>query len=81
MCSNSWDDQYASLVCTQLGFGSSGELADFGPGTRNVLLEIVMCSINDTVLASCSHYGFGITVGCGHSKDIGIKCNGMYVCM
>ena len=81
MCSNRWDDQYASVVCTQLGFGPSGELADFGPGTRRVLLEIVKCSINDTVLASCGHYGVDVTVRCDHSKDIGVKCNGMHICM
>ena len=79
VCSNRWDDHYASLVCTQLGFGSSGELADFGPGTGSVFLEIVMCPKNDTILASCTHYGVGITVRCDHSKDIGVKCNGMHI--
>ena len=73
---NKWSDEYASLVCAQLGFGS-GELANFGPGYETVLLELVMCSINTTFPANCIHYGAGITVGCGHSLDVGVKCNGM----
>ena len=72
---NEWNDKYASLVCTQLGF-ESGEPANFGYGT--VLLEIVMCFVNNnTFPASCIHYGVGITVWCGHSRDIGVKCYGM----
>ena len=80
VCNEGWDDKYASLVCAQLGFGSSGKLAKFNPGTGNVLLENVLCSVNDTVLASCGHYGVDITVRCDHSKDVGIKCYGMFVC-
>ena len=80
VCNEGWDDKYASLVCAQLGFGSSGKLANFNSGTGNVLLENVLCSVNDTVLASCGHYGVDITVRCDHSKDVGIKCYGMFVC-
>ena len=78
VCDDGWDDNYASLVCTQLGFGPSGELAYFGSGTENILLENVMCTTNDKVLASCGHYGVGITVRCGHSRDVGVKCHGIY---
>jgi len=76
VCNDGWNDKYASLVCAQLGFGSSGSLTDFGPGTGNILLDKVKCSLNDTILASCGHYGVGI-VGCDHSKDVGVICNGM----
>ena len=79
VCNDGWNDNYASLVCAQLGFGSSGKLADFGPGTGTILLENVICSINDTILASCGHYGVGITVGCNHNNDVGVKCDGMYL--
>ena len=77
MCNDGWNDNYTSLVCAQLGFGSSGELADFGAGTGNILLENIMCTTNDTALASCGHYGVGITVRCGHSRDVGVKCLGI----
>ena len=77
VCNDGWNDNYASLVCAQLGFGSSGRLADFAPGYGSVLLEIVNCSLNHTFPDGCSHYGVGVTVGCDHSKDVGVKCNGM----
>ena len=76
VCNDGLNDKYASLVCTQLGFGSSGNLAYFGPGTGNIHLDSVICSMNDTVLASCGHYGVGITIGCDHSKDSGVTCIG-----
>ena len=74
VCFDGWDDNYASLMCEQLGFGPSGEAADFGPGTGVLLMEILMCSLNDTFPSSCSHYGLGVTIGCDRSKDIGVKC-------
>ena len=76
VCNDGWDDNYASLVCAQLGFGS-GKLADFGAGTGSIFLDKVMCSSNDTTLAGCGHYGIGITVQCSHNDDVGVKCNGM----
>ena len=80
VCNDGWTDKYASLVCAQLGFGSSGKLANFGPGTGYIFLEKIMCSINDTILSSCGHYGVGITIQCSHQDDVGVKCDGMYVC-
>ena len=74
VCNDGWTDKYASLVCEQLAFGSSGEVTDFGAGANSILLENVICSVNDTILSSCGHYGVGITVRCDHSQDVGIKC-------
>ena len=74
ICNDGWDDKYASLVCAQLGFGQSGKLADFGAGIGSIL-EKVICSLNDTVLANCGHCGVGITVQCNHDRDVGVKCN------
>ena len=79
ICYDGWNNQYASLVCAQLGFGPLGEPADFRLGNGAILLEIVMCTLNDTFPFNCSHYGIGITVGCNHYKDIGIKCKGTLV--
>ena len=77
VCDNKWDDNKTKLVCMQLGLGSLGVPAHFGPGTGNVLLDNVICSENATFLADCGHYGIGITPNCDHSKDVGVKCFGM----
>ena len=79
VCNDGWDDKYVNLVCAQLGLGSSGILTDFGPGTGTVMLEKVMCDINATVLASCGHYGIGVTIQCGHHNDVGVKCNVIFI--
>ena len=79
MCNDGWNDKYASLVCAQMGLGSKGEVADFGAGSGSIFLEKVVCSLNDTVLASCGHYGVGVIVQCNHNDDVGLKCDGMYV--
>ena len=84
VCNDGWDDVDASVVCKQLGFGSSGtavlDVHVFGPGTGRVLLSNVMCSSNATTLSSCGHIGVGITLcGCDHYKDAGVTCNSMLV--
>jgi len=85
VCNDGWDEFDAKIVCRQLGF-ESAELADFGLVAQNgILLDNVMCSINDVMLSSCGHYGVGIRVGCynyysssASFKVAGIKCFGMY---
>ena len=77
ICDNNWDSIKAKIVCMQLGFGSLSIPADFGPGIRRVLLDNIICSRNDTMIASCGQYGVGITPNCGHSKDVGVKCFGI----
>ena len=81
VCSNGWDDSDSSLVCRQLGFRSLTISREFEPGTGRILLDNVMCSSTDTVLAKCGHYGVGITINCDHSKDVAIKCHGMQICL
>ena len=82
VCNYGWDDIDASIVCKQLGFGSSGtailDVQVYGPGTGRVLLSNVMCSNNDTTLSSCAHLGVGIAAcRCNHHKDAGVTCNSM----
>ena len=79
VCDSNWDSFKAKLVCMQLGFGSLGVPSDFGPGIGRVLLDNIICFRNDTMIASCGHYGVGITPNCGHSKDVGVKCLGITI--
>ena len=79
MCNYGWDQQDAKVVCNQLGF-ESAIIADFGerPGA-DIILDNVMCSNNDIVLASCGHYGVGKTVNCrSQHKVAAVKCQGTY---
>ena len=78
VCHNNWNDRLASLVCAQLGLSSSGRAADFGSGQGSILLSDIICSKNETTLASCGYYGVGTTVNCDHSKDVGVKCHGIF---
>ena len=93
ICNDGWDEYEANIVCRQLGFDTSA-LADFGEAEKNtILLDNVICSSSDRILASCGHYGVGIRVGCNNRntyyKVAGVKCYGeywnaifiMYVCI
>ena len=78
VCDDGWDDTDASVVCRQLGFGSSGTatvLASFGQGSGSILLDSMMCSGNETTLASCGHLGVNVTRSCSHGEDAGVRCN------
>ena len=84
VCNDEWDDTDASVVCKQLGFGSSGtailDTNVFERGTGRMLLSNVRCSSNDTTLSSCGHQGVSISpCGCDHYKDAGVTCNSKYI--
>ena len=81
VCTDGWDEKDANIVCRQLGFESS-ETDNFGLAAKDqILLDNVMCSSSDTILASCGHYGVGIRVGCNYYnyyEVAGVKCYGEY---
>ena len=79
VCDDGWDDTDASVVCRQLGFGSSGTAigsAGFGQGSGPIWLDSVTCTGSELMLVNCSHLGVGVTEDCSHSKDAGVSCNG-----
>ena len=80
VCDDGWDEHDANIVCRQLGF-ESAILDNFGQRTgANILLENIMCSNDDTVLANCGHYGVRITIKCNSQNSryrvAGVKCQG-----
>ena len=77
VCDDEWNEKKVQIVCIQLGLGSTGIPESFAAGTGKILLNNLICIENDTILASCGHYGIGITVGCDHNDDVGVKCFGM----
>ena len=79
VCDDGWDDIDTGVVCRQLGFGSTGisvYSASFGQGSGNILLDNVLCTGNEPILARCGHLGVSITRSCNHNDDIGVKCLG-----
>ena len=76
ICDNSWDLQDADVVCRQLGYDgalSAPGGAAFGQGTGQIWLVDVKCIGNETLIALCSHGGWGVH-NCGHHEDVGVVC-------
>ena len=79
VCDNGWSSTDASVVCKQLGLGTYGSAysgAYFGLGSGPIWLDSVTCTGNESTLASCGHFGVGLTRSCSHSDDAGIRCYG-----
>ena len=79
VCDDGWNDTDAGVVCRQLGFGSSGtsySSAYFGQGSGPIWLANIVCTGNESTLASCSHLGINVTGSCSHSEDVGVRCFG-----
>ena len=79
VCDDGWDDTDATVVCRQLGFGSSGTAigsAYFGQASGAILLDNVLCIGNESTLARCLHLGISVIRSCTHDEDAGVKCSG-----
>ena len=79
VCDDGWSSIDASVVCRQLGFGTSGRSysrAYFGQGSGPIWLDSVTCTGTESTLASCGHLGLGITRSCTRSEDAGVSCYG-----
>ncbi|CAH1251215.1 PRSS12 [Branchiostoma lanceolatum] len=77
VCSTSWTEADARVVCRQLGNTDGVTAAGperFGRGTGRIWLSDVTCSGEETNILSC-----GFTwdpPDCGHSQDVAVICTG-----
>uniref|UniRef100_A0AAY3ZWI1 Neurotrypsin n=1 Tax=Denticeps clupeoides TaxID=299321 RepID=A0AAY3ZWI1_9TELE len=76
VCDDSWTEQHAQVVCRQLGFRGSSEVAaagTFGEGNGLILLDDVQCEGTERSLLDCSHAVWG-RHDCSHSEDVAVRC-------
>ena len=75
ICGDEWDNADATVVCRQLGFGSSSyRSANFGQGAGPIWLSSVSCIGTEFSLTDCGH--LGMTVGnCTYPNDAGVYCS------
>ena len=83
VCDDGWDDTEASVVCRQLGFGSSGTTRHAqGSGNERIAPPNFSCSGNELMLLNCSHRGLGVS-DCSYFEDVEVECQapvpGMYI--
>ena len=75
VCDDEWDSADAGIVCTQLGYPSSGAVAIanayFGSGYGPIWLNEVNCSGSEFNLFNCN---LNFTHDCTHSEDAGVQC-------
>ena len=82
VCRHGWDNIDASVVCRQLGIGTSGKKLCYRQchyvkkGSGPVLLVNVECSEDSHTLSDCGHPGVGQKDYCSHDDDTKIRCFG-----
>ncbi|KAK7091735.1 adhesion G-protein coupled receptor G2-like [Littorina saxatilis] len=75
VCDDGWDDRDATVVCRQLGLGTTGQAknkAFYGPGSGDIHMDNVKCRGTESNLGHCT-WSSNI---CFHSEDAGVLCTG-----
>ncbi|XP_071503322.1 uncharacterized protein [Diadema antillarum] len=82
-CDTGWNMNAAHAVCRQLGYSGAASVhsnAHFGEGSGPVWLDdAITCPTGDkNSLSECGRLPWGCAdlTGCGHSKDVGVRCDG-----
>ncbi|XP_076153591.1 scavenger receptor cysteine-rich domain-containing protein DMBT1-like [Alosa pseudoharengus] len=81
VCSITFDQQDAEVVCRQLGCGAPVEVlgaAAFGEGEGQMWSEEIQCGGNETQIQLCPTSPTP-SYNCSHKHDVGLVCNDYYV--
>ncbi|KAJ8031793.1 Deleted in malignant brain tumors 1 protein [Holothuria leucospilota] len=76
ICGDLWDNDDATVICRQLGFGDSGSglvSTTFGQGVGKIWLDEVDCSGSESKISDCRSRGWGVH-DCSHDDDAGVIC-------
>ena len=77
VCDDSWGNQEANVVCSQLGFSPVNAeplvRAFFGAGTGPIFLDDVGCRGTELRLVNCPASPIG-EHNCLHAEDAGVRC-------
>ena len=81
VCDHFFGTNEVAVVCRQLGFNNSGQLArrgEFRPSTDSepIWLDEVQCHGNEGHLDECDFPGWGYHEHCTHFEDVGVHCAG-----
>jgi len=79
VCDDGWTTASSSVVCRQLGLGSTGVMASYGAGptSSSIHLDEVTCDGSEANILACPHLGLG-NHDYHHSDDVGVTCSGLY---
>ncbi|XP_030838356.1 uncharacterized protein LOC589534 [Strongylocentrotus purpuratus] len=76
VCDDGWDLNDANVVCRMLGFfkaSSAPVMAEYGPGSGDILLDEVDCTGSESSLEDCIKSDFAVH-NCHHGEDAGVIC-------
>ena len=77
----------AATVCKELGYSAEGATlvagTPYGKGEGIIWLSGVKCKGHENSIDGCGHLQYGeLSLSCyGHSQDVNIHCQCVYVCM
>lgn len=86
ICDNFWSAPDATVVCRQLGLGTTDAVslvgAHFGPGNGSIHFDRLICSGDEERLTDCLHFQPN-PESCLHEDDASVRCSSeeMSVCI